>query len=1765
MTTRHPTSPKGIALALQALLAIASILGAGSGSVAGDWPMWRYDAGRTASSPEELPETLHLQWALALPSPEPAWPEVNAKLQFDRLYEPVVVAGLLIVPSMVSDHVTAYDLDRGEEVWRFVTEGPVRFAPAGWRDRVFVVSDDGRLYCLDARTGSLHWRFRGGPSNRKVIGNERMVSMWPARGAPVVYGDQVYFAASIWPFMGTFIHALDAESGRVVWTNSGSGSDWIVQQHSSPAFAGVSPQGYMAATEEYLVVSGGRTVPAVYDRKTGDFRHFVVGSRSMGSKGGGGYEVTVGPDFYLNKGAMYRLDNGQFVLSLDTPVITEHAMIAADSGGISGYRPGWTVTESKDRRGRTVRKNEVVKIWNARVDGDIDHIFLRAGNRLYARGAEGRVIAIDLPSYARGARVCWSAKVSGTPLNMLAAHERLVVSTDRGDIYCFGGEERQVTVPPPVDLTLVPYGSEWSFLDSGSDPGEGWIDPSFDDGAWARGEGQLGYGDGDESTEIGFGPNPRRKHITTYFRTAFQLPSGVRVKELQADLIVDDGAIVWINGQEAGRLFMPAGAVTHETAASKGVDESKEYRLTISSSLLTPGRNVIAVEVHQVSPTSSDVSFDLRLRATTDRLAAAAAELASTPPDPSSELAAEAIEVTGVQGGYALVLGAGGVRVAEELALRTDLHTIILEPDAEEAAIARARLLEHGLYGRRVAVIDGRLQDDLLPEYFAELVVAPALPPEGASATRDLVSSLFRLLRPFSGAACLRISPEEHAALERVANAAPLDGGKVSRRGDLTLLRRERAPEGAGVWTHQYGDSANTVTSRDTLVKAPLGLLWFGGPSNEEVLPRHGHGPAPHVIGGRLFIEGRNMLRAVDIYTGRLLWQRDLPDLGRFYDYTDHQPSANAIGSNYVSTLDGVWVIYEGACLRLDPATGEIVSRYRVADGPDAEGPIDLGFIAAWGDQLFLGTRPTRFVALDFQAQDLAGLKADALEKAAALVGSWKGFEPVARGRKPLRAWFVANLNKLLFDREMVSRIPGPVRTAAKAGAVETELAALLDAEPDLPGDDPRALILKRRLLGAYYKLPVPAAVPVGKFGSMARSASKELRALDRATGETRWRVRAEQLFRHNAIAIGGGKAFCIDRMLDAQISYRRRRGLPVEGSARLRALDARTGKEVWSTSERVFGTWLGYSEDHDVLLQGGSKARDRALDEVGKGMVAYRGADGSVLWQNDASYEGPCILLGRSVITQGHSTPGWSLDLLTGETRVQRHPVSGRDVRWEYTRNYGCNTAIASPHLMTFRSAAAGFYDLLGQSGTGNLGGFRTGCTSNLIPAGGVLSAPDYTRTCTCSYQNQTSLGLIHMPEAEIWTFNRFPSRETPVRLLGLNFGAPGDRRGPDSTFWLDWPSVGGPSPDPAVTLVSGDPAVRRTHSALMRGDELPWVGASSIEGEAELAIRLVRPPDLSIPNQVPGRPPVEVRGGAISAEVSGSAEPGGVTGRGSLQHGGGRGGIAATIPGHAALRSESVTVEYWVRVDGKFVHVDATGGDDSGQGWVISSPKPSVTYWLRDDQATDGRRSERIDSGVDIQGSGWHHVAFSYDAASGVGILRIDGEEVGRHDGPDGHPLRWEDEAPDVVLAKGPGAVNRTRMDELRIASRALKTSELLCADSPDEVSPRDLASDIIGYWRMEPDRVPVPAQYSVRLVFAEPDEVPAGERVFDVWLQDERCLEGFDPVAEAGGPLRTVVREFPSVRVDRFLRIRLEGRPGKRPPVLAGVRVMARRESL
>jgi hypothetical protein len=168
-------------------------------------------------------------------------------------------------------------------------------------------------------------------------------------------------------------------------------------------------------------------------------------------------------------------------------------------------------------------------------------------------------------------------------------------------------------------VSIVPPNSSWKYRANGSNQGTAWRATSFYDGAWASGNAELGYGDGGEATVVGYGPNASDKYRTTYFRKAFSVANPASYSGFTLSLLRDDGAVVYLNGVEVVRSNMPTGTIDYRTLASTaigGIDESTYYAFTLSPSSFVAGNNVLAVEIHQSAGNSTDISFNLKLDAT---------------------------------------------------------------------------------------------------------------------------------------------------------------------------------------------------------------------------------------------------------------------------------------------------------------------------------------------------------------------------------------------------------------------------------------------------------------------------------------------------------------------------------------------------------------------------------------------------------------------------------------------------------------------------------------------------------------------------------------------------------------------------------------------------------------------------------------------------------------------------------------------------------------------------------------------------------------------------------------------------------------------------------------------------------------------------------------------------------------------------------------------------------------------------------------------
>lgn len=170
-------------------------------------------------------------------------------------------------------------------------------------------------------------------------------------------------------------------------------------------------------------------------------------------------------------------------------------------------------------------------------------------------------------------------------------------------------------------------GAVWKYLVAAADPGAAWKSEGYDDSAWPRGAVECGYGDGDEVTVVGFAdvdpatPGDQR-NLTTYFRHEFTVADPGSISGLALRVKRDDGAVVYLNGREVFRTAMPEGEIGFTTPGNGGVGVADDGNAWFGTSLapsaftLKPGTNLLAVEVHNASPASSDISFDLELTAT---------------------------------------------------------------------------------------------------------------------------------------------------------------------------------------------------------------------------------------------------------------------------------------------------------------------------------------------------------------------------------------------------------------------------------------------------------------------------------------------------------------------------------------------------------------------------------------------------------------------------------------------------------------------------------------------------------------------------------------------------------------------------------------------------------------------------------------------------------------------------------------------------------------------------------------------------------------------------------------------------------------------------------------------------------------------------------------------------------------------------------------------------------------------------------------------
>lgn len=1100
------------------VLLLSTLLGSAT-TAHGDWSMWRGNANRSASTNEELGAELSLMWSREFPALQPAWQE-DSRLQFDAHYEPVVMGGSLFVASSSNDSVTALDVNTGAEQWKFYAGGPIRLAPVATNGKVYFGSDDGHFYCLHAKNGEVRWKIRVAPSDRRAIGNERLISVWPVRGGPVLVGETIYFTAGVWPFEGTLLYEVDLKNAK----------ENAIPPYSVMNLKDFAPQGHLASTDNKIFIPGGRANIQCRDLTTGNTVRL-----SYNAKGATDHHVIASERWMFHGGKVVDTKTGKTLpFTLDRPVVSDGKVFFSTKGKAFAYDlKNPTLVEKKDRKGKTIQVEMPTPLWSFS-ERPVTKVHLKTKSRLFAHH-KSTIFAINLTGNP-SPQVSFETDIEGVPSSMLATGGKLFVVTEQGTIHCFGHEKQ-----------------------------------------------------------------PARKYT-----------------------------------------------------------------------------------LKEATPGPPNETFSRRVK--------------------------NFLTATGTSDGYCVAMGLGTGQLVEELVRQSSFHVVVIDPNENKVNAFRRRLDGNGFYGTRVSALVGDPAKYRLPPYLANLVVTEDSAVAGVGDGKPRIKHIFHALRPYGGTACFETTLEQHKRIEVAANNSSFPNAVVKREGQLTTLTREGALPGSSDWTHEYGDPANSLLSRDKLVKAPLGTLWFGGPSSDGSLfyDRHLWGPSMAVVEGRMLIQGPGKFTAVDVYTGRILWQKKLPN----GDSPGRRANWKPTGYHFVGLKDAVYLAFPDKCLRLDPQTGETSAEFVLPEKDDLWGRIriskDLLIVQAFRDVEGQGKQPAKLVALD------------------------------------------------------------------------------------------------------------------------------------RQSGKVAWEKRADQAF--PIVAIGGGRVFCVEGYLESLYrgsDKKRRGGNPTAKDViYVRALNAKTGEEIWNRTTGRVPSWLAFSKEKDVLLASNKS-----------GIDAWKAKNGDELWNKDAvgngfrghpeNYYGRVILWKNQVIDQ--RGPGRAYDISTGEPITRMHPLTGKEIPWEFTKiGHHCNYAIASEHLLTFRAADAGFCDLA-SGGTGRLVGFRPGCRNSLIPANGVLNAPNMAHGCICSYSIFTSLALYHVPDSDLWTYGSYQDSSGPIHRIGINFGAQGTRQDQNGTMWLNYPTVGGPSPKLSIQVVSTDSERFQIHPSQIKGNGLNWVASSGIKGVSSVKVPLV------------------------------------------------------------------------------------------------------------------------------------------------------------------------------------------------------------------------------------------------------------------------------------------------------------------------------------
>jgi outer membrane protein assembly factor BamB len=333
------------------------------------------------------------------------------------------VGGGLVYVGSDDGHVWAMNAGDGSVRWRFRCGSGVAVTPTYWRGRLLFGSTDGRAYCLDAQTGKLAWRFRAAPEERYINVRDRMASAWPIESGVVVEDGIAWFASGRFFHDGTYLYAMQVQTGTPLW--------------AKPIWrpAGANPRGPMALAAGHLILPTGGSMPAAFSKADGSalWWHLQVSRKVPGFRGEcGGTEIILGGDTMLIGGATGSGGTREFAIYDADDGFPYGTRAVIKSKGVRAYDreklSAMHLVQKTDRK----KSEEEALLWEVDAPANTRSLVL-AGKTILSIGAS-EVAVLD----KKDGRHLGSVKIPGKIMvnGLAAVGGKAYVVTAGGAVHC---------------------------------------------------------------------------------------------------------------------------------------------------------------------------------------------------------------------------------------------------------------------------------------------------------------------------------------------------------------------------------------------------------------------------------------------------------------------------------------------------------------------------------------------------------------------------------------------------------------------------------------------------------------------------------------------------------------------------------------------------------------------------------------------------------------------------------------------------------------------------------------------------------------------------------------------------------------------------------------------------------------------------------------------------------------------------------------------------------------------------------------------------------------------------------------------------------------------------------------------------------------------------------------------------------------------------------------------------------------------------------